>query len=113
MKQNTESCDVHDSTNRTYDEIYQQLHRQRSGRRTVMKDTVECSETIPPINFLSLLCGSGKKADCAFINTASHLSNFCRYLWLEPESVFSKIDSLNDLPPKQLIASFHVSYVEI
>src|SRR6516225_9960966 len=75
-----------------------------------MKDTVKCPDTILPINFLT---GSRSKADCAFVNPAPRLSNFCSHLRLEAKPIFSKINSLNDFPAKQLIASLHVGYVEI
>src|SRR6516165_4858853 len=75
-----------------------------------MKDTVKCPDTILPINFLT---GSRSKADCAFIDPAPRLSNFCSHLRLEAKPIFSKINSLDDFPPKQLIAGLHVGYVEI
>src|SRR5215472_15401161 len=113
MKEHTEARDIHDGTNGADDQINQNLHRQRRRRRTVMEDTVEGPDTIFPLNFLTFLYGPRSKADCTFIDPASRLSNFCSHLRLEAKTVFSKINSLNDFPPKQLIASLHVGYIEI
>lgn len=76
-----------------------------------MKETVEGPDTIFPFNFLTFLYGQRSIPDCAFIDSIRAWAFFCSHVRRETEPVFSKINSLNDLLPKQLIASLHVGSV--
>src|SRR5262249_32044767 len=113
MKEQIENRDIYEGANGTDEYINQKLHRQRSRWRTVMEDTIECSHTILPIDLFSFFYGSRSEADCAFVDPTTHLSDLCCHFRLESKPVFFKINSLNDLPTKQLITSLHVGYVEI
>src|SRR6266496_2295430 len=79
----------------------------------VLQQAPQSPHAIFPADLFALFIGAAGVADAHFINPQLALGDFYRDFRLESKAVFLDGDGLNDLPPKNFIAGFHVGQVDI
>src|SRR5262245_58837721 len=81
--------------------------------RSILDDAPNRSKTVAPSDLLAFLVGTSRIGNAYLVHPVPALRDFCSHLWLEPEPVFVKLNALDDLATKHLVAGFHVAEVEV
>ena len=81
--------------------------------KIIFQDAPESAESIAPVDFFPLGICSSVVGNGDFVDAGLELRRFGRDLRFEPKPVFLNRDALNDFPPENFVASFHIRQIEI
>src|SRR6266850_1876089 len=84
-----------------------------ANKKVVFDDGVESADSIAPGNFFSFFVGTAVVRDTDFVNSAAGAGYFGRDFGFESEAIFAQINGPDDGSAECLVASFHVSEIDV